>query len=186
MKIRNGLKRPHTLHTTLVLWWLFIMVDIRQVEVELIQAWVSWPFEILGFVGERSSMCLGGGRMNMIQNTYSWIWSFVVCWVQICPTSFQALIPLEQNVGLTQAVNLSSSVVLRSIKKIGHTVAVVRASSIEGRLPSNVVLHWRSPSIKGRHPSKVIFHQRSSSMESCLPSKLVFPQRSTSIGGCLL
>ena len=76
--------------------------------------------------------------------------------MQICPTSFQALIPLEQNVGLTQAVNLSSSVVLRSIKKIGHTVAVVRASSIEGRLPSNVVFHRMSSSIEDRACDKNI------------------------------
>ena len=74
---------------------------------------------------------------------------------------------------------------LKVYKKIGHTVAVVRASSIEGRLPSNVVFHQMSSSIEGRLPSKVVFLPRSSSIEGCLPSKVVFHRRSSFIKGCL-
>ena len=67
-----------------------------------------------------------------------------------------------------------------------------RSSSIEGCLPSKVVLHQRSSSIKGRltwrqtegiilkehertnaHNSKAS-HPRSSSIKGCLPSKVVF------------
>ena len=49
-----------------------------------------------------------------------------------------------------------------------------RSSSIEGRLPSEVVFCQRSSSVKDRFPSKVVFCQKLSSVKGRLPLKVVF------------
>ena len=51
------------------------------------------------------------------------------------------------------------------------------SSSIQGHLPSKVVLHQRFSFIKGPLLSKVHFHQMSSSIKDHLPPKVLFPQR---------
>ena len=60
-----------------------------------------------------------------------------------------------------------------------------RSSSIQGHLPSTVFSHPRSSSIKGCPPSMIILHPKSSSIQGCLPSQIVFYRRLSSIQGHL-
>jgi hypothetical protein len=51
---------------------------------------------------------------------------------------------------------------------------LIFSSSIGGRLPLEVVFHWRSSSIGGRLPFEFVFHWRSSSIGGHLQLKVIF------------
>ena len=65
------------------------------------------------------------------------------------------------------------------------TFNIFRSFSTGGRLPLEVVFHWRLSSIIGRLPLEIVFHWRSSSVAGSLPLEIVFHWMLSSIGGSL-